>query len=300
MHQEAFKERFGTVPKVALISLVGDIVRGASGNGIVQGQTAGSATIANAIGRCADDRNVKAIVMRLDTPGGDAIASDLIWGELSRAAAAKPVVISVADVCASGGYYVAAAADQIVIEPTSITGSIGVYAGKANLSGLYDKLGLSTGTLRRGEHAGMFSLSSPFSADERLILRRQLNDLYDHFVELVATSRGLASDSVDAIARGRVWSGARAIQLGLADSQGSLLDAINEAANLAQLQAGDYEVVEVTTRGSWFAVPELVSLGLRSLLGGWSAPTAAAELLPLFGFESGAPQYRMPYELRIR
>jgi protease-4 len=238
-------------------------------------------------------------VVRLATPGGDALASDLIWGELEQAREKKPVVISMSDICASGGYYIASASDYIFLQPTSVTGSIGVYAGKANLEGFYDKLGLSTAELKRGEHAGMFSLSSPFSVEERNILRKQLSDLYGRFIGLVADSRGLSKDSVDKISQGRVWSGRKALEIGLADEEGSILVAIAKAAQLAGVSNEEYQVLETSSGKLWPTVPQILAQALVSAVGADPPQSLQPAASLLDRAKSATPQLRLPYELSI-
>jgi protease-4 len=296
----SFQERFCVPPAIVIIPVSGGIIRGESRSSLFGSKNAGSSTISAAIRQCARDRNVKAIVMRLDTPGGDALASDLIWGELVRAREAKPVVVSMSDICASGGYYIASASDRIFLEPTTITGSIGVYAGKVDLSGFNDKLGISTETVKRGKHAGMFSFNSPFSQEERQLLHDQVTYLYRNFVSIVSDNRNLSFDSVDTIARGRVWSGTQALNLGLADEQGSLLDAVAAAAQMARLDEGEYTVTEYVLQEGFPRLPELVSMSLSSLLGDWRVLGVLPEAASISEDGSGTPQYRLPYDLKIK
>jgi protease IV len=295
-----YRERFGEPPQIALISISGSITRGNSGSTFIDGRTAGSATISRAIRQARDDRSVKAIVMRLDTPGGDALASDLIWGELMAARQRKPVIVSMSDVCASGGYYVASASDKIFLEPTTVTGSIGVFYGKANLEQFYRKLGMNTETITRGKHANMYSMKSGFSAEERLIVRRQVRDLYDNFLTIVAANRNISKDSVDTIARGRVWSGKSALAIGLADATGGVLEAITEAKIKGGIADSYYQIVELPERRiGLFNLPEMLLsrtarfLGLTNVAQNAALKTLAAEA----GLDS--PQMRLPYELTI-
>jgi protease-4 len=295
-----YRERFGEAPKIALISVAGSITTGNSGSTIIDGSSAGSATISEAIRRARQDPSIKAIVMRLDTPGGDARAADLIWGELNRVREFKPVIVSMSDVCASGGYYIASASDEILLEPTTITGSIGVFTGKANLDGLYHKLGMRTETVTRGKHANMYSMKSGFSDEERAIVHRQVGDLYRNFVSIVAENRGLSEDSVDAIARGRVWSGKMALEIGLADREGNLLDAIAEAKKQAGIEGDDYEIIEMPSRGrSLFDIPSMVMTGVSRVFG--FEGQANAGLLRLLQHlpADGVLQLRLPYQLII-
>lgn len=295
----SFRERFCEPPLIALIAIDGGIVRGGSGFDYLDGSTAGSSTVVSAIKAARSDASVRAIVMRINSPGGDAIASDLIWAELNEARKSKPVIVSMSDVCASGGYYIASASDQIVLQPTTVTGSIGVFSGKANLAALYSKVGLHTETITRGKHANMLSMSGPFTDEERSIMRRHVMDMNTRFVSIVADGRMLAVDSVSAIAQGRTWSGSRALKLGLADTQGSVLDAVELARQKANIPDDDYVVVEMPKRR---LVPRLTNMALSSLvrtfgLEGSSALSAFRSL----GSTTAATglQMRMPYNLVI-
>lgn len=295
-----YRERFGEAPQIAVISVAGSIVTGNSGSTFLEGNTAGSATICGAIRRARFDPMIKAIVMRLDTPGGDALASDLIWGELSNAREYKPVIVSMSDECASGGYYIATASDEILLEPTTITGSIGVFTGKPNMERLYHKLGMTTQTITRGKHANMYSTRSGFSPEEREIVRRQMRDLYGNFISIVAENRGLSVDSVDSIARGRVWSGKSALEIGLADREGDILDAIDEAKTQAGIKDDDYEIVELPGRRmSFFNLPDMFMTALTRVFSsdGYSNVEALRLLQNITG--DVAPQLRLPYQLII-
>jgi protease-4 len=230
--------RWGPRPRIGVVRVEGDIARGSGGSdpfGAVD--IAGSDTIAQRIRSLADDPFVKAIVVRIDSPGGDGTASDLIWRELVRARVerGKPVVATMGDVAASGGYYVAVGADEIWAEPSTVTGSIGVFIGKFDLHELYSGLGLNLVTEKRGKSADLFSTARPLSGDERAMLQRWVETFYWQFVDRVAQSRKLSREQVDAIARGRVWSGAQAQQRGLVDKLGGFEDAVRSAAARAHV-----------------------------------------------------------------
>ncbi len=294
------RERFGEAEKIALIAVDGGIVRGQSGFSYLDGETAGSATVSGAIRRARLDSNVRAIVMRMNTPGGDAIAGDLIYGELLEAAKAKPVIVSMSDACASGGYYIAAAGSKIVLQPLTVTGSIGVFAGKPVLAGFYDKIGIKQEIITRGNHAAFYSHSQPFSTEERSVLRRQVSDMYGRFVSVVADGRTLDLDSVRAVAQGRVWSGSRALQFGLADTIGTVVDAIRMAADQGGISDDDYVVLEWPQREF---LPRLSSLALSTLTKMFdgeesTAQSALGVLAPLNS--SANLLMRIPYNLSIR
>lgn len=296
--QPEFRERFGQQPKIALIGVQGAIERSESGSLWFGSRSSGAGTIANAIHRAARDSDVKALVLRLDTPGGDAIASDIIWGEVTAARQRKPVVVSMSDACASGGYYIATAADRIFAEPATVTGSIGIYGGKADITGLHDKLGITSETITRGRHADFFSLTVPFSDEEREMLRFYLKQHYNHFLDLVAEGRRLRIDSVRVIAQGRVWSGLAALQNGLADDEGSVLNAVAAAAQMAGIKDNDYQVVEMPKTEwrlslpglSWVSLDELLPFNLRGL-SDMAATVSAAD-------DSGL-RLEMPYHISI-
>jgi protease-4 len=175
------------------------------------------------------DPGVRAVVLRIESPGGDALASDLLWRAVRQLAATKPVVASLGDVAASGGYYVACAADAIFAEGATLTGSIGVVGGRLDAGGLYQRLGVAREGVERGARAGMLSAARPLAPGERAALRADLRAVYELFLERVAAGRGTTREAVDAVARGRVWSGRRALAEGLVDALGGPLEALAEA-----------------------------------------------------------------------
>ncbi len=220
--------------KFALIVAEGAINTGGSGESQDLGKVAGSATLSDAIKSARDDDDIKAIILRTNSPGGSWVASDLVWGELRRAAEEKPLVVSMSDVAASGGYYIAVPADAIVAEPSTITGSIGVYMGKFNLSGFYSKIGVSKETVARGENAEIFSETKDFSEEETDKIYKQLMEFYmNDFVGKVHEGRDLSPAFVDSIGRGRVWTGEQAFELGLVDDLGGIWKAVELGRDLA-------------------------------------------------------------------
>ena len=220
---------------VALVDGQGEIVVGRS-RGTPRGQLMGSTSVAAAMRAARENERVRAVVFRVDSPGGSAVASDTIWREvLLTKQAGKPVIVSMGDVAGSGGYYVACPADVIMAQPSTITGSIGVVAGKVVLSELLEnRLGLTTGAVEHGGSARMYSLRRGFTDDERNRLSAMLDRVYQEFVQKVADGRGMDYDAVHAIARGRIWSGADAAGNGLIDELGGLRD----AADVARQRAG--------------------------------------------------------------
>jgi protease-4 len=195
----------------------------------------GSDTIAAAIRSAAKDQHSRAIVLRVNSPGGSYVASDTIWREVVRArAGGTPVVVSMGDVAASGGYYISMAADEIVAQPGTITGSIGVITGKPVLGDAIGRAGVSSDLVSQGAHAAMFSQLRPFTADEWTLVNEHLDHIYADFTGKVATGRGMTAEQVDEVARGRVWSGADALAHGLVDELGGL----DRAAAIARRRAG--------------------------------------------------------------
>ncbi|MDX1649478.1 MAG: signal peptide peptidase SppA [Myxococcota bacterium] len=217
------------LPTVAYVVASGAVHRGGRGRGI------GADPYRELLGRLAEDDAVRAIVLRVDSPGGDAIASDLLFRAARRAAARKPVVASLGDVAASGGYFLAAGADAILAEAATLTGSIGVVGGKLDASGLYERIGVARETLERGARAGLLSEARGFRPDERRALRTGMEALYDLFVRRVAEGRHLEPSEVRRVAEGRVWSGAAARERGLVDALGGPLEAVAEARRRAGL-----------------------------------------------------------------
>ena len=201
------------------------------------GWTAGAESIVGQLGQAEEDDSVKAVVLRVDSPGGSAFASDDIWRAVEKLkGAGKPVIVSMGGVAASGGYYVSAGADAIFALPTTITGSIGVYSGKMSIGGLHDILGIHTEEMSRGRNAGMYATHRPMDEVEYGAMDRLVGDIYDQFKDKVAQGRKLSPEETEAVARGRVWTGVAAVDQGLVDKLGDLDDAIRHAASLADIE----------------------------------------------------------------
>jgi protease-4 len=240
-------QRWGRPAVVQVVQVQGTIVSGKSRGGpIGTDALAGAETIRAQLRRAAEDGQVKAIVLRVDSPGGDALASDLVWREVVRARARKPVIASMGDAAASGGYLVAVGADTIVAEPSTITGSIGVFAVKPDLSGLLAKLSVTREAFARGENAQWMSVLKPWTASERRAIDKQLDGFYRLFVDRVAEGRKLPRAEVEPLAGGRVWTGKQALDRRLVDRLGSVQDAIALAKERAGLGAGDWVEVRRT------------------------------------------------------
>nr|HID14640.1 signal peptide peptidase SppA [Anaerolineae bacterium] len=207
---------------------------------------AGAETIVRAL-RCAEaNRRIAAVILHVETPGGSALASDLICREVRRLRKRKPVVVLMGGQATSGGYYVSTLANRIVARPTTLTGSIGIWGGKFVAAGLYRKLGTGREAVQRGAMAGLYSELAPFSDEERARVRRDLGEVYARFKARVAEGRGMTEEQVEEIARGRVWTGAQAFEVGLVDELGDFETALTLAKELAGLDPErEYTVVHV-------------------------------------------------------
>ena len=222
--------------RVAVIYASGAINVGKSSGGPLSGEMVGSDTIVKAVNDAANDKAVKAIVLRVDSPGGSALASDLMWYAIENAKAKKPVVVSMSDVAASGGYYIACNANKIVAQPSTVTGSIGVFMGKPVVKGLYDWLGVTNEYVMRGKNAGIFRATEKWTPGERAKMVEQTNSIYfDNFLPKVAKGRNKTVEEVNTLAQGRVWTGTQAKERGLIDEFGGLEKAIEIAKQLANL-----------------------------------------------------------------
>ncbi|HUF23560.1 MAG TPA: signal peptide peptidase SppA [Vicinamibacterales bacterium] len=232
-------------PKIAVLYVVGVIASGASSYDSPNGAVTGSDTVIEWLRKVRADNAVRAIVLRIDSPGGSAVASDVIWREIVLTRTVKPVVASMGDVAASGGYYVAMPANAIVAQPGTLTGSIGVVVGKFALRGTMEKLGVGIEGVESGKYAGMLSPVRPYTADERARVMAQMQATYDTFVEKVADARASTPEKIDAIAQGRVWTGRQARDLGLVDELGGLWDAIAIAKQRAKIDPGRHVELDV-------------------------------------------------------
>ena len=231
--------------KVAVVYVSGAINIGHSSNGPLNGEMVGSDTIVSAINDAANDKSIRAIVLRVDSPGGSALASDLMWHAIENAKAKKPFVVSMSDVAASGGYYIACNANKIVAEPSTITGSIGMFLGKPVMKGFYDWLGVTSEYVMRGRNAGIFRETEKWTPEERAKMEDMAHGVYyDNFVPKVAQGRKKSAEEVNTLGQGRVWTGTQAKGNGLVDEFGGLEKAISIAKELANLPA-DKEVKRV-------------------------------------------------------
>ncbi len=224
-----------TAGRIALLYAVGTITSGDSSFDSFSGVVLGSDTFAEWLRKVRVDTDIDAVVIRVDSPGGSAVASEVIWREIMLTREVKPVVVSMGDVAASGGYYLAAAGHAIVAQPGTLTGSIGVVTGKFVLQGALEKLGVGTAAVSHGRMAEMSSPFRPFTRDERARLEEQMQTTYDLFLARVAQGRGTPASKIDAVAQGRVWTGRQARELGLVDELGGLDRAIRIASERARL-----------------------------------------------------------------
>jgi protease IV len=241
--------------KIALLYAVGTIASGKSAFDSPTGLVLGSDTFVQWIRKVRIDPAVRAVVVRIDSPGGSAIASEVIWRELMLTRDVKPVIVSMGDVAASGGYYIAAPAQVIVAEPGTLTGSIGIVTGKLVLAGALDKLGVGTGTVSDGRFADIYSPFRPFSREERARVEDQMQATYELFLSRVAQGRNSTTAKIDSIAQGRVWTGHQARELGLVDEIGGLDAALRIAKQRAKLDpAKDVDLLVYPAKRSFYEI----------------------------------------------
>lgn len=214
--------------KIALIYAMGPIHTGESFY-----QTIGSRTLGRRIRRARLDRTISAIVLRVDSPGGSAVASDIIWREMALARKEKPVVVSMSDVAGSGGYWISMGANKIVAQPQTLTGSIGVLSGKLNMAKFYEKLGITAEKMAYGKRADLFTTFRPLTPEEKEFLKKEILWIYDLFLAKVAEGRNMTKEEVDYIGKGRVWTGSQAKEIKLIDEVGGLTKAVELAKGLA-------------------------------------------------------------------
>lgn len=230
-----------TKPSVALIYADGTIIDGEGGEGMF-GNAIGSEDMRRALRMAAKDVNVKAVVIRIDSPGGSALASEVMWQAARRLAGEKPLVISIGSMAASGGYYLASAGDYIFADPAGIVGSIGVVGGKFVMKDLFDKLGLTTESFMRGKNAGLFSSNQPFDESQRKMITSWMRQTYEQFTQRVMETRRGKIKDIDQVARGRIFVAQAAKELGMVDELGGVEKALAYAADRADLDLGDYDV----------------------------------------------------------
>ncbi|HEY5927232.1 MAG TPA: signal peptide peptidase SppA [Kofleriaceae bacterium] len=293
-----------TRPGIAIIYVDGDITDGKSQSiPIIGRDLAGGETLVNAVSAARSDPRVGAIILRIDSPGGSALASELVSREVFQTRGVKPILCSFGDLAASGGYFIAAGCDIIFAEPMTITGSIGIFYGKFDLSGLLKKVGVSTETYKRGKRSDVESMFRPYTDDERTMLMEKLRYMYGRFVGAVADGRKLTKDQVDALGRGHVYTGALAKPIQLVDRHGGLGDAIDEAKKRMGVDRDTkvqiYELPK--TSGGLFGL-------IANLLGAQAKPQVSLTDLPVLRdlvrgvpgsvlVNPDAPQARLPYDI---
>jgi protease-4 len=218
---------FEAVAELALIYGAGNVVSGSGSSSRTGEPVFASETVSQALRDAAEDPRFSAIILRIDSPGGSALASEMIWDAIQDARASKPVVASFSDVAASGGYYVASGADAIIASPLTITGSIGVFALRPVVEGLLDEVGIGVESLTRGRHADFYLSSRPLSAGTAARMQGLVDETYELFVERVSSGREMSVEDVDEVAQGRVWTGVQAHEVGLVDELGGLRTAVD-------------------------------------------------------------------------
>lgn len=292
--------------KIALVYVTGTIMPGESRHDRLQGKVAGAVTVCEQLRAARQDDDIDAVILRVDSPGGSAAASDLIWHEMARLGELKPVVVSMSGYAASGGYYVSCGADSLFAEPGTLTGSIGVFAGKVDMEGFYDKIGVQREFITKGENALIFANNAPFTPDQRHRLQTLLDAFYERFLAKVAGGRGLTPEEVAAVAQGRVWTGRQARERGLVDGIGGFSRAVTAAKLLVGIDPEQKAAIISYERQLSF----LERMLIRSLndMGGAAHSTA---LLSLWGILDGnetlaavplldgRPVVLMPWRIRL-
>jgi protease-4 len=282
--------------QIAIVYASGEISGGEGSDNNI-----GSENISKALRKVRFDKNVKAVVLRVNSPGGSSLASDVIWREVMLIQKIKPVIVSMGDVAASGGYYISCAADSIFAEPNTITGSIGIFAVLPNMQKLFnDKLGVTFDGVKTGKYADLGNISRPLTPDEKVILQNQVNHGYDDFTKAVAKGRHKTQAYINSIGQGRVWTGVQALKIGLVDRLGNINDAVKSAAKKANLT--EYKLVSYPEQKSIFNkfgstfTAEIRSSMVKSELGDnykyYEQIKNVTEMMRI-------PQARLPYNIMI-
>lgn len=282
--------------KVAIIYADGEIVDGEGGEGIV-----GGATTADQIRRAREDEGVKAVVLRVNSPGGSALASEVMWRELKLLGEEKPIVVSMANYAASGGYYISSPADHIIANRTTLTGSIGVFGVIVSAGDvLEDKLGVNVDVAKTAPHADMGTMFRPLTPAEMGFMQRSVEDVYGAFLGHVAEGRDMTVEAVDAIGEGRVWCGVDAERIGLVDEFGGLKKALLVAAEKAEL-GDDWRIVEILEEEDEFTalMNTLLSAKAPRIMGEMGAASRGLETLYNTLKSGSSVQARMPYDITI-
>ncbi len=272
----------GATKSIALVLASGDIMSGEGSAHVAMGDTTiGSDTMVKWLRKAGENADVKAVVMRVDSPGGSALASDVIWRQVEVLRKTKPVVVSMSDVAGSGGYYISMGADAIVAEPGTITGSIGVVSGKFVFKGLMDWIDYNQETLKRGQNADIFSAYSRFTPDQEKIIQGQMQSFYHEFVSKAAQGRHMDYAAVDKVGQGRIWSGEDALKIGLVDRLGGIPTAIAMAKEKAKIGKDEPVRIQIYPRPK--TLFEALLQGSSDELGGAKAPSGLPpELLKVY------------------
>lgn len=285
--------------KIAIVYAQGEIRDGEGSVDIIS-----DTPIREALQKIREDDNFKAVVLRVDSPGGSALTSELIWREIELTKKVKPVVVSMGNYAASGGYYIAAGAHKIIADPTTLTGSIGVFGALPNFKGLTDNMGIHTSIVTTNKNSHPYSVFQPLESETRELITEGIEEVYSTFIQRVAEGRKMTTDQVNAIAQGRIWTGTQALELGLVDQLGNLETALAEAAKLAEIK--EYRTTSFPEYDTKF--------GFKNLLGMMQVKTSKEAMLKE---ELGEESYRLiqkirdiharegaqlllPYEIRIR
>jgi protease-4 len=311
-----------TAARVGVVYVTGVIMPGQSTFDRFQGKIAGSATVIDDLAAMVEDEEVDAIILRVDSPGGSALASDLIWKQIRRVQEDVPVIVSMSGMAASGGYYVACPGDSIFADPGTLTGSIGVYAGKMDRSAMYGKIGVQREFITRGENALLFSDAGGFTDSQRAMFTAQLEQFYERFLAKVGEGRGLERDAVHAVAQGRVWTGRQALEHGLVDGLGGFDRAVDSAKWTLGLEPSD-KVALVSVGSTMSLLERMILKSLRDnaslraaalqaaqasgglLPAGLPVPTLLAALgesgmLARATLMDGRPVAMAPFDLKVR
>jgi protease-4 len=283
--------------RIAIVYASGEIDAGEGNDSKI-----GSESVSKALRKVRLDSKVKAVVLRVNSPGGSSLASDVIWREVAMTRKVKPIIVSMGDYAASGGYYISCAADSIFAEPNTITGSIGIFAVLPNMQKLLnDKLGITFDGVKTGKYADLGDVSRPLTPAEKMILQNQVNHGYDDFTKAVAAGRHKTQAYINSIGQGRVWTGSQAIKIGLVDRLGNISDAVKSAAKEAKLK--DYKLVTYPEQKSIFnkfgsgLTAEMKTRMVKSELGEnykyYEQIKTATQMMR-------TPQARMPYEVVIK
>ncbi|OJW14822.1 signal peptide peptidase SppA [Mucilaginibacter sp. 44-25] len=283
--------------RIAIVYASGEISGGEGDDNSI-----GSETISKALRKVRTDDKVKAVVLRVNSPGGSALASDVIWREVMLTKKVKPIIVSMGDVAASGGYYISCAADSIFAEPNTITGSIGIFAILPNMQKLFnDKLGVTFDGVKTGKFADLGDVSRPLTPEERALLQNDVNHGYDSFTKAVANGRKKTQAYINSIGQGRVWTGTQALQIGLVDRLGNINDAVKCAAKKAGIK--DYKLVSYPEQKSAL---DKFGEGLSAEVKAHFVKAELGENYRIYEQIKGitkmmrTPQMRMPYDIVIQ